>query len=281
MAASVWRVFAILKPTNLLATGLLVAVGYGGWLAYNYIQDKAKGPLELQKLQAKNQQLEAETQRMKDKIGELQEDNEELERLNEELEGFVERLTDESPVAEVRVLDTSTGASGVPEHEIEFRQQDREGNWLKPRRGRVRGKEFYVEAFLIKFADEEVMKGDPLRGKSIHVFHRLYGTNTAPADGPLLCAETKDGVPDFYRSDLKVSEFEKRLWRLFWYYSEHPRQAELDGVRVLQKDATGTRAAKGATYRMSIEHDGGLNMKRTVPGEEPGGPPKPADPPGD
>ncbi|MFW6162529.1 MAG: hypothetical protein ACODAJ_07140, partial [Planctomycetota bacterium] len=155
---------------------------------------------------------------------------------------------------------------GVPVTTMEFTERLGQGATARSRVFTVRGREVYFDALLIKFAEDRVKVGDPLRGKSLHLFRRAFGSAQEPRDGPLLAAREPGAVPRAYRSGQGVSDFERRLWARFWHWTAHPDEAAAEGVRVAQIDAVGTRPEVGATYRITLEHDGGLNLRRVTDG---------------
>jgi len=237
----------IFRPTNLLALVLLGAVGVGGYHAWE-MYDEAR--LDVQA----RQKLEGE-------VLELTEQNRQLEVKNTLLTAFVDRLTAEDRVAEVEVVAQTRDDEGVLVSTLEFTEYDREGKPLPPRTLEARGQELFVDALVIKFLDETVKQGDPLRGKSLHLFRRVYGDAQQPRHGEELSAMT-DGVPDLYRVSKEPSAFERRLWGLFWTWMKDPEQAKLDGVRVPQIDVAGVRPEPNAKYKITLERDGGLNFIR-------------------
>lgn len=247
----VLRVLRVLRPTNLVALLILAAIGYGAARYY-----------------AAHQRAARERQKLTERLATLQEENtrlaSEARRLAArcaELKAFVGRLTTDSRVARVRVLDQNRGADGVVVTALEFTEIGRDGKPLPSRVFTLRGKEVYFDALVMKFVDDAVKVGDPLRGKSLHLFRRAFGSAQEPRDGPLLAAS--DGlVPDAYRGPGEPSDFEAALWRQFWRWVEHPHEAAARGVRVAQIEAVGTRPLPGASYLITLRHSGGLDIRR-------------------
>jgi cell division protein FtsB len=256
MFARLGKLLAALKPTNLLA-GLLVALlGYGAWVAYGYHRRSVDAQLARQQLEDAVGQLQKRNTELKESVASLEAQRAELQR-------FVERLTAESRVAEVKVLGQRRDAeAGVVLTTFEFVETGRAGQ-APPRVFTLRGDIVYFEALVIRFLDKEVMVGDPLRGKSLHLFRRAFGDAQQPREGPPLAASHEDGIPDVYRVSPSPSAFERRLWRLFWHWADHPAEAEKEGVAVASIKAEGFRPAPGATYQITLRHAGGLEIKRT------------------
>jgi hypothetical protein len=51
------------------------------------------------------------------------------------------------------------------------------------------------------------MVGDLLRGKSLHLFRRVFGEAQEPRDGPSIGTTRPDGIPDVYRISPSPSAF--------------------------------------------------------------------------
>lgn len=238
----------LLRPTNLLAVVVLLALAYMGvtYLMARYrsarvARERAELEAAVADLAAKNAALRADVRR--------------LEAQCEELRGFVRRLSAESRVAEARVVAHRADPQGEPTWTIEFAEHDPDGNRLPARTIVVRGKEVYFDALIIKFDRDLVKVGDPLRGRTLHVFRRAFGSAQEPREGPLLAGAATP------------SAFEQGLWLRFWHWADHPRAAEAEGVRVAQVEAVAIRPLPDALYRLTIEHAGGLNVKLVEPGE--------------
>lgn len=259
MAAPILKMLAVLRPTNLLAIVMLGAVGYGGL----YFWQKSE----------QRHTLEEEVTSLQEKNATLQETVADLEETRRQLTAFVERLTTESHVARVHVRDSRRNSDGELVHTLEFTEFDRQGQPLPSRIFECVGKEVYFDALVIKFSDDAVKAGDILRGKSLHLFRRAFGSAQEPRNGPLIATNQYDDVPNVYRLSPDHADFEARLWRLFWHLAAHPKEAEAEGIRVLQIEAKGIRPVAGATYEIKLEHDGGLNIKPVT--DEPPPPPKP------
>ena len=253
MAPRLGRMLALLSPTNLLATLILVGLAAGG-ITWLQVRHRAR-------------QAERERERLEGVLGSLQAHNDvlrasvaALEAQCEELRTFVGRLTSESHVANARIVASHPDAEGVPVTTIEFAEQLGDSA-PPPRVFTVRGNEVYFDALVIRFDEDKVKVGDPLRGKSLHLFRRAFGSAQEPREGPLLAARQTDGVPDAYASSAAPSDFERRLWRRFWHWAAHPDEAAREGVRVAQIEAVGIRPRVGVTYRLALEHDGGLTIR--------------------
>jgi cell division protein FtsB len=257
------------KPANLVALLVLLVASYFV-ITYLILYIRAERTRQAQeRLVGKVTELETTNKALK-------RDVQRLEAQCAELQAFVKRLSAESPVAFVKVLEQRLDADGVPITTVEF-TETRGGAPLPPRKLTLRGREIYFDALVIKFKHDLVKVGDPLRGKSIYLFRRAFGSFQEPRTGPLL-SDTEDGVPKGYRGSSQASAFEHAFWLRFWYWADHPEEADAQGVRVAQGEAPYVRPALNATYRMTIDHDGGLNIRKMEPAEPAPEPPKPPNP---
>ncbi len=250
----------LLQPINLLAVVILLILAYVGvtWVMGKFREGR----------------LARERKELEVAVADLQQRNEALRRTAarleaqcKELQGFVRRLGAESRVAEARIVDKRPDPQDakVPLWTVEFVEVGRDGKPLPAKVITLRGEEAYFDALVIKFTDDLVKVGDPLRGKSLHFFRRAFGSAQEPREGPVIAAASGSIVPDAYRPPGTVSAFEHSLWLRFWHWAAHPNEAEAEGIRVAQIEAVGIRPVQGATYRLTLEHDGGLNIAPVVP----------------
>jgi hypothetical protein len=183
---------------------------------------------------------------------------EQLQREKEILQAVVERLGDERRVAELLV--TGQDKSGdVPRTDLLFVEYARDGGSLPPRTFTVYGEMVHIDALVIKFQREFVGAGDPLRGRSIALFQRIYGDRTQPAEAPRI--DEPGTIPAVYRgADPRVTEFETNLWKSFWRLVDDPGYREQMGVRVANGQGVWGPFEPGKLYTVSIESDGGLNL---------------------
>ncbi|MBI4231583.1 MAG: hypothetical protein HY608_12175, partial [Planctomycetes bacterium] len=86
------------------------------------------------------------------------------------LRKVIERIEARSPVGQLRHAGTRGGKTLVA-----FREIGEGGAALPERTFEIDGDVVYVDALVVKFDDALVEAGDPLRGKSIHLFRRLFG----------------------------------------------------------------------------------------------------------
>lgn len=183
---------------------------------------------------------------------------EEEKRIRDEI---IARLTSERRVAEMLVTDQKMVA-GVKTTTLLFVETARDGKTpLAPRTFTIRGENAHIDAMVIKFDHELVKENDPLRGRSISLFTKLYGDATAPDQGTPI--DPPGTIPAVYQGvDPKVSEFELNLWKDFWKlaYDESARKER--GVRALIGQGIWEPVRPGILYTLTLETDGGLSLNR-------------------
>jgi hypothetical protein len=212
------------KALAISVTAFLVLAGYLGW---DYFQNEA---------------------RLREQVRQLQE--------------VVTRLNAEYRVAQIIVHDQTVDAEGRTLTTLEFREVSRDNELLPPISATLVGTEVYFESLVIKFQNQYVEQGDALRGKSIILFRRMFGSGTAPDDGVPIDrnASNPNGIPDVYRVSKQPSELEVDLWNKFWFYANNTKEAAAKGVRVMQLEAIGTRVEPSRVYELRVENDGGMSL---------------------
>lgn len=197
----------------------------------------------------------------------LEEEVAQLERREKELKQIVERLSTEQRLAEVDVIDQSTDEIGRTWTKLRFVEFDRQDRPLPEHIFELPGRVVFFDALVIKFTEDMTALADPLRGKSIALFRRVYSENQAPIEGQLI--DPIGEVPDVYRLTDQPSDFELGLWRDFWSYATDPVKARSEHVRVAQGEAVYAPLAAGEKWTLTLENDGGLNLRKHVPTTRP------------
>lgn len=164
-------------------------------------------------------------------IADLQQEKEQLQKKTDQLQQVVTRLTAEKRVAEILVTDRAVDAAGVPISNLLFVEYGKDGTSLPPRQFIVRGEHVHVDGLVVEFQNDFVQKDDPLRGHSILLFDKIYGSaqqpmNAEPIDSP-------GNIPELYRSSSpEVSAFEQELWANFWRLAGDESYRNEKGVKV-------------------------------------------------
>jgi len=184
-----------------------------------------------------------------------------LKEQNEQLENFVSRLTTEKRVAEVVVCEQKKTGSVVDETTLMFVEYGGNGEQLPPRFFTIKGNVAHIDSMVIKFESDFVKKGDPLRGHSLVLFHRLYGDYQAPVEGFMI--DEPGRTPEIYKcptSTLEASEFQSQLWANFWKLADDESYRKEKGVRVAMGESPWTKFYPDKVYTLTLQADGGLSL---------------------
>jgi hypothetical protein len=180
-----------------------------------------------------------------------------LEKEKAALVQVAQRLTDERRVAELLVTNQRADASGNLQTTLLFVEYTRGGESLPPKVFTIQGKIAHVDAMVIKFDQNFVREGDPLRGHSIALFTRIYGDNQSPADAKSIDEPGK--IPDIYRdADPRVATFEQQLWQDFWRLTDDEQFRKEHGVSVAMGQGVWGMFEPEKLYRITTQSNGGL-----------------------
>ena len=178
----------------------------------------------------------------------------EVERKNEQLNQIVTRLSDEKRVAEVLVTDQKT-IDGVLNTTLLFVEYGKDGASLPPRSFTIRGKMVHVSAQVIRFEQNFVREGDPLRGQSIALFTAIYGDRQNPVDAQRIDEPGK--IPEVYRGvDPRASAFETQLWTDFWRLFDDENFRKEKGVHTSFGQDVWGPFEPGKLYTITLESSG-------------------------
>ena len=152
-----------------------------------------------------------------------------------------------------------------------FVEVDDKGNPLAPPQlCKVKGDMAYVEYRVVKFSDENVEAGDPLRGTSICSFRRIFGEYQNPADGNVL--DKVGSRPAGYHDGREMSAFEKEIWAQFWDLANNPAKAQEKGIRTAHGKAPNQKLVPGKRYKVLLRSSGGLSFQTEDLPKPPTGP---------
>ncbi|HEY1922654.1 MAG TPA: hypothetical protein VGG44_07785 [Tepidisphaeraceae bacterium] len=177
-----------------------------------------------------------------------------LQQKNQELEQIRHRLETDRRVAKILVTDQKTIA-GQMKTTLLFVEYTESGTELPAKQFIINGNEAHFDAEIIKFKDQYVEQGDPLRGQSIMLFVRVYGADQAPSAGfPIDAPGT---IPEIYRgADPQISAFEESLWADFWkLYNDHDAR-ESRGIRGLHGEGLYGQFNPGHVYTITLRSNG-------------------------
>lgn len=199
---------------------------------------------------------------------------EELEKKNDEQRTAISRLVKSRRIAQAVVAKRWKDESGKTWSRVRFVEVDEAGAEIARREADIEGEVVHFDALVLKFEAEHVQSGDPLRGRSVLLFRRMYGEHMPPERGVGLDEAEEDGVPLAYRTRPAIPDGERALWARFWQLANDPDAAKREGVRVAQGEAVYTRMEEGMLYELTLDDAGGLNVKPTrlpaalLPGEK-------------
>jgi len=189
----------------------------------------------------------------------------EVRRLQEQkrlLEQIISRLTAERRVAEIVVVEQTRRGSEVESTTLMFLESTADGGRLPPRFFTIKGDRAHIDALVIKFERDFVQKDDPLRGRSIVLFYRVFGEQQTPAEGfPI---DEPGRPPQVYRAGApqspEAAALEAELWANFWRLADDAKYREEKGVRVAQGESPWTQFRPDRIYTLTLESAGGLNL---------------------
>ena len=187
----------------------------------------------------------------------------------DDLRHAVDRLTAERRVAQLLVTDRTVGPDGVPRTTLlveEYAAADPNGvatgattgQPIAPLRVTIVGDEAHLDATVISFEHGLVAAGDPLRGRSIALFTRLYGNHQTPADGTPIDTPERIGQLD-RGTDARVTAFQRELWGDLWRLAEDPAFRRAKNVRAAGGQGIFFPAKPGLLYTVTLAADGGLS----------------------
>lgn len=183
----------------------------------------------------------------------------------EYLNNVADRLDMERRVARIIVTGQKRNDKGQLVTDLLFFEVGRDGEELAPKSFTVVGDEIRVGGRIIKFNKDFVREGDPLRGKAILLWDRIYGSATAPENAQLIDPEGK--APRIYRGDPAASgldatraRFEAELWDNFWELAKNPELAESKGVRAMHGVEGYAPFEPDYVYELTLENNGALTL---------------------
>ena len=143
---------------------------------------------------------------------------------------------------------------------IAFEEIGPDGRPAEVRRFGIEGSVVYVDALVVTFRDGFVEKGDPLRGRSLVLFRRLFGERQKPADGYPLSA--REGVPEAYRlGDPVLALFEEGIWNDFWRFANDPDLAASHGIDAAFGEAVYFVPDPRNLYTIEVRHNGAIQVE--------------------
>jgi hypothetical protein len=252
----VFKAFQVLNNVlgAMVSLALLLIILAAGWFGFHFYLEGKNRDAQLGQL---TQDLEAKTREI-DSLGkELETKRLEIGRLRTALQ----LLKVDHRVAQIDVYKQQGDAkTGNQTTTFSFVELDNKGEPIgKSRFFTIKGDVLFVDARVIKFADEAVEAGDPMRAASLCLFHRLFGEMQQPKDGFPIDREGEQ--PSAYqRSGENASAFQQELWSQFWHYATHPDEAAKKGIRAAHGEAPSQKLIPGKRYKLDLRASGGLTF---------------------
>ena len=191
----------------------------------------------------------------------------------DDLRHAADRLTATRRVAQLLVTDQHVGPDGQMRTTLLLEEyaaadpngapaQGENGPPISPLLLTIVGDEAHLDATVITFDNGLVAAGDPLRGRSVALFTRLFGNHQPPAAGTPI--DTPDRIGQLDRgNDPRVTAFQKGLWQQFWQLAESPELRKRLNVRSAGGQGVWFRCKPDQLYTVVLQSTGGL----TVSGE--------------
>ena len=179
-----------------------------------------------------------------------------LEAGNSEKEEIIGRLQYERRIADFVVSDQSK-VDGQRHTTLLMVEYDRKGTALPVRSFEVIGEKVHVDAYVVKFEDEDVRKNDPMRGKALLLFEKIYGDAQPPSEGSRI--DPIVGAPAIYRDDNpQPSEVERRVWADFWQLVTDQELRTRLGVKVAYGSGVFFPVETGRRYTLTLAVNGNV-----------------------
>jgi hypothetical protein len=222
----------------------LSLLGAGGWIGYHVVNDRA----------LVDRELKEKTELLAAKAAEV----DRLTTENQKLNLALRLLKIDHRVAEIVVLEQQRDEAR-PKTRFQFVELTKDGSPIGEKKEfTVEGDTIYVDAWVIKYADDLVEKGDPLRSTSVCLFRRIFGEYQEPSGGFVL--DAAGSRPSVYSQGAELSPLERDMWANFWEYANDPAKAKKAGVRAAHGEAPSMRLQAGKRYRIELRASAGLSI---------------------
>jgi hypothetical protein len=153
------------------------------------------------------------------------------------------------------VLHQDQDAEGRVVNTLRFREIEPDGTPIGSTRDlQLVGDEIYVDTLVIKFEEHFVEQGDPLKGKALLLFRRIFSNKVAPDDGYRLDKEYQ--TPEVFAVRKAPTEFEAELWKRFWDVANSEALQKKHGVKAAHGQAAYSRLLPNKVYHLVLRSTG-------------------------
>ncbi len=179
----------------------------------------------------------------------------ELDKENNRLKTYLKLLEFTERRAQLEVIAQTKDVDGQTVNKLRFTELDPQGGVIGEQRlVEIVGDEVYVDTLVIKFEDHFIEQGDPLKGKALLVFRRIFTNRVKPDDGYDI---DRDGVaPAIYAARSAPSAFERELWTRFWEVANNEELAKRSGVKAMHGQAISGRLLPRMVYTLLMRSTG-------------------------
>jgi hypothetical protein len=157
--------------------------------------------------------------------------------------------------AQLEVISQTKDSAGETVNKLRFTELDPLGGVVGAQRVfEIKGDEVYVDTLIIKFEDHFVEEGDPLKGKALLLFRRIFTNRVKPDDGYVL---DRNGVPPLlYAAKTTPNSFERDLWARFWEVANSEQLAKQAGVKAMHGQALYGKPVPNMVYTLLMRSTG-------------------------
>lgn len=192
---------------------------------------------------------------LQDQIREQKETIAKLEQDKQRLEAYLKILKQIDRRARIEVLRQAKDSQGALQTTIRFTETDDTGKPVKASRElTLPGQEVYFDTLVIKFEDHFIEQNDPLKGRALMLFRRIFSSTMRAEDGFVIDAVGQP--PEVYSGGQSPTAFEKDLWNRFWEIANDDKLAKERGVRAIHGDAPYMRLEPDRVYEVSLRSTG-------------------------
>ncbi len=194
----------------------------------------------------------------------------ELEKEKAKLQTYLKLLKHSERRAQIEVLHQDKDAEGRVVNSLRFREIQPDGTPIGIARDlQLAGDEIYLDTLVIKFEDHFIEEGDPLKGKALLLFRRIFSNKVAPDDGYRLDKEYQ--APEIFAVKSAPTEFEAELWKKFWDVANSESLQKKFGVKAAHGQAAYTKLVPNKVYHLILRSTGETTIPAPTELEKPAG----------